>query len=101
MKVLFDVDVADERDELLEAIDAALEWHGEAFIPGQYLAEALPILRYIPPWVPGATVQRLSVYWRCTVARVMKEIDRLAKVSTTSTKPGWNSYRATPPYIHR
>ncbi len=62
LKVLFDVEVADDGDELIEVVEAALEWPGEAFVPGKYLVEAFPILRHIPPWVPGATVQRLSVY---------------------------------------
>ncbi|KAM5536638.1 hypothetical protein V8D89_009733 [Ganoderma adspersum] len=80
--VLFDVDVTDDQDELVEVVDAALEWHGEAFIPGKYLVEAFPILGYVPPWVPGATVQRLSVHWRSTVDRLKKEIDRLAKIDS-------------------
>ncbi|PIL24713.1 cytochrome P450 [Ganoderma sinense ZZ0214-1] len=80
--VLFDVDVADDGDELIEMVEASLAWHAEAFIPGKYLVEAVPILAYVPPWVPGATVQKLSIHWRSTVTRVKKEIDRLAKVDT-------------------
>ncbi|PIL24714.1 cytochrome P450 [Ganoderma sinense ZZ0214-1] len=80
--VLFDVDVSDEGDELIEVVEAALEWHGDAFTPGKYLVEAFGILKYIPPWVPGATVQKLSVHWRSTVARLKMEIDRLAKTDT-------------------
>ena len=79
------MDVADDGDELIEIVEDVLEWHGEAFIPGKYLVEAFPILQHIPPWVPGATVQRLSLHWRSTVVRLREQLDRLAKVPVPSS----------------
>ncbi|KAI1791790.1 cytochrome P450 [Ganoderma leucocontextum] len=79
LEVLFGVDVAHDGDELIDIVEAALEWHGEAFVPGKYLVEALPILQYIPPWVPGATVQRLSVHWKSTISRLREEPYRHVK----------------------
>ncbi|EJF57201.1 cytochrome P450 [Dichomitus squalens LYAD-421 SS1] len=70
VKVLFDIDVSDENDEMMDIVEAALAWTGEVFTPGKYLVEVLPILKYVPPWIPGATLQRLSVYYRYTIARL-------------------------------
>ena len=63
VKVVFGIDVADDGDEILAVVESALEWIGEAFIPGKYLVDVFPILQHVPAWVPGATVQRLAVYW--------------------------------------
>ena len=56
-----------------------LEWVGGALTPGKYLIETLPILQYVPPWFPGATVQKLIVYWRSTLIRLKEEPYRRVK----------------------
>ena len=73
LEVLFGYTAADDGDEIMTIVEDALEWIGEAFTPGKYLIETLPILQYVPPWFPGATVQKLIVYWRSTVTR-LKEV---------------------------
>ncbi|TBU34090.1 cytochrome P450 [Dichomitus squalens] len=70
VKVLFDIDVSDENDEIMDIVEAALACTGEVLMPGKYLVEVLPVLKYVPPWIPGATLQRLSVYYRYTIARL-------------------------------
>ncbi|PIL24686.1 cytochrome P450 [Ganoderma sinense ZZ0214-1] len=81
VKVVFGIDVADDGDEIMAIVEAALEWVGETFTPGKYLIDALPILQHVPTWVPGATVQRLIVYWRSTIMRLKEEPYRLVKAA--------------------
>ncbi|EJF57200.1 cytochrome P450 [Dichomitus squalens LYAD-421 SS1] len=81
LEVLFGYSVADDGDEIMAIVEDALEWPGEAFTQGKYLIETLPILRYVPTWFPGATVQRLIVHWRSTVTRLKEEPYRQIKVS--------------------
>ena len=42
-------------------------------VPDKYLVEVLPVIKYIPAWFPGATVQRLSAYWKSTIERLKEE----------------------------
>ena len=37
VKILFDIDVADEDDETIAIIENVLEWLGEELTPGKYL----------------------------------------------------------------
>ena len=85
MKVVFGIDVADDGDEIMAIVEAALEWVGETFTPGKYLIDALPILQHVPTWFPGATVQRLIVQWRSTITRLKEEPYRRVKVAMAST----------------
>ncbi|KAI1791791.1 cytochrome P450 [Ganoderma leucocontextum] len=81
VKVVFGIDVADDGDEIMAIVEAALEWVGETFTPGKYLIDALPILQHVPTWVPGATVQRLIVQWRSTIERLKEEPYRRVKAA--------------------
>ena len=85
LDVLFGYTAADDGDEMMAIVDDALDWTGEAFTPGKYLIEALPILQYVPPWFPGATVQKLIVYWRSTVMRLKEEPYRRVKEAIVSS----------------
>lgn len=33
-------------------------------IPGKFLVDVLPWLKYVPEWVPGANFQRLAKEWK-------------------------------------
>ncbi|KAI0662031.1 CyP450 monooxygenase [Cubamyces menziesii] len=65
LKIGYDIEVQDERDEHIHVIDAALDAIGQA-VPGRFLIEVLPWLRYVPAWVPGAGFQ--TVFARCKAA---------------------------------
>ena len=85
VKVLFDIDVSDDNDEIMDMVAAALEWPGEVFTPGKYLVEVIPLLKYVPPWFPGANVQRLSIYWRYTIDRLKSEPFNKVKTALVSS----------------
>ena len=89
VKVVFGIDVADRGDEIITLVEDALEWIGEAFAPGKYLLDILPILRHVPPWMPGATVQRLAVRWRSTLVQLKEVPYRRVKAAMVSATPWW------------
>ncbi|KAI0697620.1 cytochrome P450 [Cerioporus squamosus] len=64
MKVAYDIDVVHEDDRYVAAVDAALEGPVQGLVPGTFLVDFLPFLRYIPTWFPGATSQRLFAKWQ-------------------------------------
>ena len=65
LKIGYDIEVQNERDEHIYLVDAALDALGQA-VPGRFLIEVLPWLRYVPAWVPGAGFQ--TVFARCKAA---------------------------------
>ena len=43
--------------------------HGltQAMFPGLFLVESIPMLKYVPEWMPGARFQRLAAKWRDSI----------------------------------
>ncbi|TFK92570.1 cytochrome P450 [Polyporus arcularius HHB13444] len=73
MKVVYDIDAADEDDRYIAALEAALEGPIQSLVPGTFLVDFLPFLRYIPTWFPGATSQRLFAKWQAA-AETLKNL---------------------------
>ncbi|EJD49807.1 cytochrome P450, partial [Auricularia subglabra TFB-10046 SS5] len=49
-------------DEFMRMSDVLLDSFLEAIIPGRYLVETIPILRFVPSWFPGAGFKRYADY---------------------------------------
>ncbi|KAM5536777.1 hypothetical protein V8D89_009495 [Ganoderma adspersum] len=80
LKILYDIDVEDENDAYVEISEEALVGPLEGMVPGRFLVEILPFLRHIPPWVPGATSQRLWAKWMAAGDRLKNVPFEHAKV---------------------
>ena len=44
-----------------------------ALIPGTFLVDVIPALKYVPEWLPGARFKRMAKEWRC-LALAMRDI---------------------------
>ncbi|KAI0705410.1 CyP450 monooxygenase [Earliella scabrosa] len=64
LKIIYNIDAADENDRYISAIDTALEGAAQGLAPGRYLVGFFPILRYVPAWFPGAGFQKDFARWR-------------------------------------
>ncbi|EDR06195.1 uncharacterized protein LACBIDRAFT_236602, partial [Laccaria bicolor S238N-H82] len=64
MGVVYGITVAPENDRYITIAEKALEGMSKAANPGEFLVDIIPILRYIPEWVPGAGFQRKAREWR-------------------------------------
>ena len=40
------------------------------FVPGKYLVEIFPVLRFLPSWFPGARFRREGAAWKKNVQRL-------------------------------
>lgn len=70
LKIVYDIDVKDENDDYIQMLEDAVTGAVEGLVPGKFLVEFLPFLRYIPPWLPGATSQRLWAKWMAAADRL-------------------------------
>ncbi|KAF8874937.1 cytochrome P450 [Infundibulicybe gibba] len=64
MNVTYGIKVEEKNDPYVEAVEASLEGITEAGIPGAFLVDFMPILKYVPEWMPGAGFKRKAAYWR-------------------------------------
>jgi hypothetical protein len=61
MAVTFGYDVIPgQRDPLVDAAESVVQRLKELTSPGRTLISAIPFLRHIPPWFPGASTQRIG-----------------------------------------
>ncbi len=65
LQTVYGADIKDETDVRLFVAAEALEAIGQS-TPGHFAVEVLPILRYIPSWIPGAGFQKRLA--KCKVA---------------------------------
>ncbi|KAK7692059.1 hypothetical protein QCA50_005464 [Cerrena zonata] len=64
MKITYGYSVMEGKDPYVEIVDRAMENFSITTTLGAFLVDALPILRYIPSWVPGARFKKLAAVWR-------------------------------------
>ncbi|OCH91434.1 CyP450 monooxygenase [Obba rivulosa] len=75
---------ADKDDEIVAATERALEGSTDAVAPERYWVNYIPLLKYIPAWVPGAEFQRKAVRVR---------VDAIA-----TKEMSWNNITRAGPY---
>ncbi|KAF8199264.1 cytochrome P450 [Mycena galopus ATCC 62051] len=72
MSITYGLEVLPKNDPYVELAEAAVEGLNTAMIPGRFLVDSFPLLKYVPPWFPGAGFRRKAREWR-RLARGMVE----------------------------
>ncbi|KAJ7445000.1 cytochrome P450 [Mycena galericulata] len=60
MAVTYGIDVLPTDDPYITLAEKAMEAASSASVPGKFLVDFIPILKYVPEWVPGAQFQRIA-----------------------------------------
>lgn len=64
MDIAYDARIEDSFTDLhVLKIEVALEGLTEAGVPGAFLVDIMPILKYVPAWFPGAGFKRKAAIW--------------------------------------
>ena len=74
----YSIEVHPYNDPYIKIAEEALGSIAELLIPGAFLVDIIPILKYVPKWFPGAEFQR-----KAAVMRKHAEIMRNATFSAT------------------
>ncbi|KAF7333120.1 Cytochrome P450 [Mycena venus] len=89
--------VRPENDPHVKRAEDALRAMAHAIIPGRFLVDSIPALKYLPEWFPGAGFKRLAREWRelseLMIDAPFDEVKRnmaagTAPISFTSTQLG-------------
>ncbi len=64
MRISYGIQVEDENDQYVTAVETGVATFNEAFVPGAFLVETFPILKHIPDWFPGASFKRTVAAWK-------------------------------------
>ncbi|KAF8874938.1 cytochrome P450 [Infundibulicybe gibba] len=64
MDVTYGIKVKEKNDPYVETVETSLEGIVAAGVPGAFLVDFMPILKYVPEWMPGAGFKRKAAHWR-------------------------------------
>lgn len=60
MRTAYGFDDIRQNESLIHIAETLMLEHSEAVMPGKFLVNYFPILRYVPSWFPGAGFKRRS-----------------------------------------
>ncbi|EIM83841.1 cytochrome P450 [Stereum hirsutum FP-91666 SS1] len=81
----YGIEVHSSNDPLIVTAERAMEGIIVATLPGRFLVDFIPLLRYVPPWFPFANFKRLAVAWRLHMNDVLNKSFDMAKKSMSSS----------------
>ncbi|EIW53604.1 CyP450 monooxygenase [Trametes versicolor FP-101664 SS1] len=70
MRISYGIDVDKEKVPYLTIAEDAMQTFSDAFVPGKYLVETFPLLRFLPSWFPGTKFKREGTAWTSVVNRL-------------------------------
>ncbi|KAJ2922481.1 hypothetical protein H1R20_g14609, partial [Candolleomyces eurysporus] len=73
LSIAYGIQIQPENDPYVKYADDASRPAAEAAVPGRFLVDAIPILKYVPAWFPGASFKRKAREWY-KLTRKMVEI---------------------------
>ncbi|KAI0350839.1 O-methylsterigmatocystin oxidoreductase [Trametes cingulata] len=68
MDAVYGIRVAEQADPFVSLSEKVATTFSTIVVPGRYLVEVVPWLRYLPAWFPGAKFKRDALSWRSDVA---------------------------------
>lgn len=73
MDAVYGIVVAERDDPVLTRAEQIAATFSNIVVPGRYMVELLPSLRFLPSWLPGARFKRDAKRWRTQVIAARDE----------------------------
>lgn len=89
MDVSYAIDISAKDDPYVFIAENALAGLNSASLHGAFLVEAIPLLRYIPAWFPGAGFQKKAREWKYYATKMFSEPFDVVKERTACTAICW------------
>ncbi|KAF9228325.1 cytochrome P450 [Gyrodon lividus] len=93
LKIAYGYTVEIENDPLVKLVDDAMDQFSETTVPNAFMVDIVPILRFVPEWIPGAGWQRKAAAYRRTLTDMLDIPYNLVKqhVAAGTAKPSFVS----------
>ena len=72
MRISYGIEVDEEATDYIKMAEDTLAIFSYVFVPGKFLVETFPILRFVPAWMPGAKFKRDGKEWVKTVYKLVE-----------------------------
>jgi hypothetical protein len=64
MSITYGISIKPSNDPFITAAEEGIHLAASACIPGAFLVDLIPWLRWVPEWMPGAGFKRKAKEWR-------------------------------------
>ncbi|KAF8884004.1 cytochrome P450 [Infundibulicybe gibba] len=94
MSIAYGLDVLPKDDPYIATAERAVHPMVAAAVPGTFLVDSFPFLKYVPEWMPGAGFQKKAKEWR-KLSQAMVEAPfraAMAKIDNGEATPSFVSY---------
>ncbi|KAJ6520766.1 cytochrome P450 [Mycena vulgaris] len=72
MSIAYGLEVKSSNDPYLNAAQAGIRAMSASAVPGRFLVDNVPALKYVPGWCPGAGFRRRAAEWNQMVQKMME-----------------------------
>ena len=72
MEICYGITILEHNDPYISVASEAIEGVSEAGVPGAFLVDLLPVLKYVPSWFPGAEFKRKAARWRALISETLE-----------------------------
>ncbi|KAJ7120246.1 cytochrome P450 [Mycena epipterygia] len=73
ISVTYGMDVLPVNDPYMAVAEQVVHVAEQVFIPGQFLVDSIPLLKYVPGWLPGAGFKQKAKEWK-QLGRLFEEL---------------------------
>jgi hypothetical protein len=71
MSMSYGIDAAPKNDLYINTAETAFHGLVVASMPGAFLVDSIPALKYVPAWMPGAGFKRKAKAWGAAASRMI------------------------------
>lgn len=95
MDIAYGLEVQDENDPYTKLAEEANRTVLEACVPGAFLVDSIPILKYVPEWVPGASFKKKAREWKELATTMVEKPYKVAlnRIESGNFIPSFMAYR--------
>ncbi|KAF8884187.1 cytochrome P450 [Infundibulicybe gibba] len=76
MDIAYGIKVEDTNDPYITIAEEAFEGMAATGVVGTFLVDWIPMLKYVPAWMPGAGFQKKAEYWRSVTRKLADNLGR-------------------------
>ncbi len=85
MRISYGIELQEPNDKYFQMVERVTMVGEEIMVPGRFLVEAMPWLRYLPVWFPGAGFKRYAAGAKREILDTVNELFRTAKAAMVRT----------------
>ncbi|KAJ7286148.1 cytochrome P450 [Mycena rebaudengoi] len=72
LEITYGYTVEGDDDSIVRMVDNVMEEFSASIAPGAFLVDLIPILKYVPSWMPGAGFQRKAKLWATHLSEMIE-----------------------------